>query len=62
MIYYSAAHNAFYDSKLHSELPSDAILIEDDRHRSLLDGQANGQRIVPDADGRPVLVDPVATE
>ncbi|WP_275098077.1 hypothetical protein [Sedimenticola hydrogenitrophicus] len=39
-------------------IPPDAVEISAADHVALLAGQAAGQRIQPDADGRPVLIDP----
>lgn len=59
MIYYSAVHGGFYDTRVHGEptLPADAVEISSARHAELLAGNASGQQIVPDANGQPVLVD-----
>lgn len=57
-MFYSATSNGFYDSEIHSELPTDAIEITTDVHELLLIGQASGKVISADSDGKPVLTDP----
>ena len=55
MIYYSTSDNAFYDDQIHNILPEDAVEITAAYHAALLAGQSNGQVIMPDKDGKPVL-------
>ncbi|MCH5146366.1 phage tail assembly chaperone [Desulfovibrio sp. UIB00] len=58
MLYYSAITGGFYSRDVHGDaIPHDAVGITTDEHTSLLAGQAAGQRIVPGADGRPMLAD-----
>jgi 3-oxoacyl-(acyl-carrier-protein) synthase len=58
-IFYSAATGGFYRSDIHGEnIPSPYVQITQDQHDALLAGQSMGQRILPDADGYPVLIDP----
>lgn len=57
-MFYSKSTSGFYDTGIHSEIPSDAVEITYDEHAALLDGQSKGKRIVADADGRPMLADP----
>jgi hypothetical protein len=54
---YSASTNAFFHRGLHAGevIPADAVAITPARHRQLLDGQAEGRRISPDAKGKPQL-------
>lgn len=52
---YSASARGFFDSNLHRVIPEDAVTITARRHASLLAGQAEGQEIVPDKNGRPQL-------
>lgn len=49
----------FYDLRVHPRdlIPEDAIEITEEAYEALLDGQAVGQTIVPDATGNPVLVE-----
>ncbi|GAB6177970.1 hypothetical protein JCM16814_28610 [Desulfobaculum senezii] len=56
---YSSTTNGFYTTALHgNNIPADAVKITDAEHRALLDAQARGKLIQPDANGRPVAVDP----
>lgn len=59
MIFYSATTGGFYDTEINSEIPGDAVEISFDERARLLTGEANGQRIVPGNDGKPVLDDPI---
>ena len=59
--YYSKSNNGFYTSEVNDSIPSDAVQIANEVWVSLLDGQANGKIIQPDADGNPALFDPVPT-
>jgi hypothetical protein len=54
-LHYSAAHNSFFDSGIHAELPDDAVPITAARHGELMAGQAEGKCIVADSKGRPRL-------
>lgn len=57
-IFYAASTGGFYCADIHGDLmPADAVPVSDDEHGRLLSGQAAGQRIVPDAAGRPALAD-----
>jgi len=61
-VYFSAATNGFYDSSIHlGAIPADAVEITDAEHKALLAGQATGKRIVADAEGCPILVEPVVS-
>ena len=55
MHYYSKSTGGFYDSTIHTTWPEDAVWITDGQHAELLTGQSNGQVIMPDKDGKPVL-------
>lgn len=58
-MFYSAQTGGFYTPTIHgTNIPPDSFEITDEQHRSLLAGQSAGKRIVADASGRPVLVDP----
>ena len=52
---YSASAGGFFDDAIHRTIPDDALAISPARHRTLLDGQAEGRAIVPGDGGRPVL-------
>src|ERR1700743_1672952 len=56
-MYYSKSTGGFYDDGIHvkSQIPSDAVEITVAEWQTLLQGQANGQMIVADANGNPVL-------
>lgn len=58
-MFYSKTTGAFYDRAIHgNNIPADAVEISNEDYRALIDGQSAGKRIVADAAGRPVLVDP----
>lgn len=58
-MFYSAKTQGFYSREIHGDnIPADAVSISDADYNDLLDGQSSGKRIVPDANGRPVLADP----
>lgn len=58
-MHYSASTGGFYITEVHGDqMPLDAVVITESAHAALLVGQSQGKRIVPDADGRPILVDP----
>lgn len=57
-MFYSKTTGGFYDREIHGDnIPSDAVEITIEQHAALLEGQANGKRIVADEDGFPVLAD-----
>ncbi len=58
MYYYSKSTGGFYDSTIHTTWPEDAVWITDEQHAELLAGQSNGQVIMPDKEGKPVLAEP----
>ncbi|WP_225747932.1 hypothetical protein [Eikenella sp. Marseille-P7795] len=57
-IFYSKTSGGFYDNQIHNRLPEDVVEISPEQHAALLAGQSQGQVIMPDKDGRPVLADP----
>ena len=58
-MHYSPSHDSFYLPEIHgSAIPADAVEITREHYEALLAGQSEGQRIVADAIGRPVLADP----
>lgn len=58
-MFYSKTTGGFYDSAIHGDaIPVDAVEITVEEHAALLEGQSQGQMIVADEDGRPVLLAP----
>ena len=58
-MHYSPSHNGFYLPEIHgSAIPADAVEITREHYEALLAGQSEGQRIVADENGYPVLQDP----
>ncbi|SDK67786.1 DUF4376 domain-containing protein [Billgrantia gudaonensis] len=55
-MYYSKTLGGFASKAMHD----DAVRLSKQRYSELLEGQAKGQRIVPDGQGRPTLADPPA--
>ena len=56
-IHYSKSNQAFYDDQIHSRLPEDVVEISPEQHAALLAGQSNGQVIMPNKAGQPVLAE-----
>ncbi|NTU68916.1 MAG: hypothetical protein HGB02_08565 [Chlorobiaceae bacterium] len=57
-MHYSPSTRGFYAPEIHgTNIPADAVEITAARHAELFDGQSNGQQIVPDENGFPVLID-----
>ena len=56
-LYYSQSNGGFYDDQIHSRLPEDAVEISPEQHAALLSGQSNGQVIMPNKAGQPVLAE-----
>lgn len=54
---YSAQNNAFYDLQINSEIPTDAIDIDEPAWMALLEGQADGKVISSSKEGLPLLVE-----
>lgn len=54
-IFYSKSQGGFYDDSVHPTLPSDAVEITTTQWQTLLEGQSQGQQIVGDANGNPIL-------
>lgn len=52
---YSATTRGFYTPDIHVSIPSDAVEITDEEYIALLDGQSQGQQIVSDVNGYPIL-------
>jgi len=57
-MYYSARAKGFFDSRIHSLVPDDAIEVTNEAYHTLMGAQANGSTIQADANGRPVAVAP----
>lgn len=58
-MFYSKSTGGFYDRAIHGDnIPADAVEITAEQHAALLTGQSEGKRIVADANGYPILVDP----
>ena len=57
MYQYSAETNGFYLTGFHTEIPTDAVNVTEDKWRELMAGQAGGKIISSDVDGYPVLID-----
>ena len=60
MYHYSATTKGFYVEGIHTELPQDAVPVSEAEHAALMQAQAQGQSIQPDAAGRPVALPPPA--
>ncbi len=58
-VFYSPTIGGFYTREVHGDnIPADAVEITEAEHAALIEGQSKGQRIVADANGRPILQDP----
>ena len=58
VIYYSATTGGLYIDSVHGDaIPEDTVEITREDYVTLLDGQAQGKRIVSDAEGFPILQD-----
>jgi hypothetical protein len=58
MYRYSPSSKGFFIPGLHAVVPDDAVQITEAEHADLLTGQSLGKVITPDAQGRPILIDP----
>ena len=61
MYKFSATTTGFYLVGFHTDIPTDAVNVTDDKWRELMSGQAGGKLISSDVDGYPVLIDRPAT-
>lgn len=52
-IFYSASTSGFYDTEIHTSIPSDSVEITKEEHNALLEDQSKGRVICVGADGRP---------
>ena len=60
---YSPSAGGFYVVGIHgASIPADAVEVQDDEHRRLMDGQSAGLKIVAGANGAPILVQPLSDE
>lgn len=58
-ILYSGVTGGFYITAIHGEnIPPDAVPVTEEAHAALIEGQSEGNRIVPDPDGYPILAAP----
>ena len=57
--FYSASTGGFYTPDINPTMPTDVVEITEEYYQSLLTGQAEGLQIVADAQGKPVLADPI---
>lgn len=64
--FYSASRRGFYPGSMKEAYeksvngwPDDAVEITAEKYNILLRGQENGREITPDANGKPVLTDPM---
>lgn len=55
-LFYSHSAAGFFHPDIHSSMPDDAVQISAEEHAALLAGEAAGQRISVDPEGRPILV------
>ena len=60
---FSKSTLGFYDPQINppNSIPVDAVEITPEERAALLDGQSQGKLILSDAEGKPVLVDPLPT-
>lgn len=58
MKYYSPSTSGFYDSSIHTSIPTDAIEITDEQHKHLIEGQ-NTTKVIGVVDGNVELIDRV---
>jgi hypothetical protein len=59
-MFYASSTRGFYNSAVHSTIPDDAVPITEEAHAALIDGQSEGNQIVPGPDGYPILAAPPA--
>ena len=57
-MFYSKSTGGFYSREIHGDnIPADAVEITAEQHAALIEGQSQGNRIIADENGFPVLVD-----
>lgn len=54
--------DGFFNDDFGGYVPKDAIAINEETHRTLLDGQASGKQIIANKQGWPVLIEPQPSE
>lgn len=60
-MFYSAQTGGFYSRAIHGDnIPADAVEISSEIHAALINGQSQGQIIMADDQGHPVLSAPLA--
>lgn len=58
-VFYSPTTGGFYIRDIHGDnIPADAVEITEAEHAALLEGQSQGNAVVADENGRPILQDP----
>lgn len=58
-IYYASSTGGFYTPYINPIIPDDVVEIAEEYYQELLAGQSNGKCITANAEGYPVLTDPV---
>ncbi len=58
-IFWSAAEAGFFSPVLHPVLLADAVQVSPDTYTSLMQAQAEGRKIISDASGAPIAIEPV---
>jgi len=58
MLYFAASTNGFYDSEIHTVMPDDAVGITQEKYNELMAGQSQGNPVISDEDGNPILGTP----
>lgn len=56
MYYYSASSNSFYHAAINKQLPTDAVPISNEMHRTLMNTLATGKQL-SSVDGFPITID-----
>lgn len=58
-MFYSKQTGGFYSREIHGDtIPADAVEITSAEHTAFIEGQGQGKRIIADAGGLPILIDP----
>ncbi len=55
MYLYSPLEKGFFCPHIHSTIPNDAVPVTEEAHAALIEGQSQGNQIVPGPDGYPIL-------
>lgn len=56
--FYSQATGTTYFKEIHGDIPSDALLISEDRYKEVITNPAPGKVRAHDENGLPILIDP----